>query len=306
MRKTTEQFIEESKNKFGDKFDYSNVNYINNDTKVILTCKIHNNTFEIIPRLHLFKKGGCKLCASESRRNAKQPAKKTTEQFIEESKNKFGDKFDYSKCVYTGANKEITLVCKKCNTEFIITPHNHLRRNGGCPKCAIEKVSNLKRLTQEEVLEKCKERKEYDCSKIKYIDAYTKIEIVCKKHGSFWLLPYNFYGNKQGCPHCKQSRMEREIENYLIDNNINFVHEKVFDDLLDKKLLSYDFYIPERKLLIECQGIQHYEPVEFFGGKEAFLLQKHHDWLKRKYAKKNGYKLITIPYWEENIIKLII
>ena len=69
MRKTTEQFIEDSKKKFGDKFDYSLCNYINNKTKVILICKKHNNKFEIAPKIHLFKKGGCKLCASENRKN---------------------------------------------------------------------------------------------------------------------------------------------------------------------------------------------------------------------------------------------
>lgn len=39
---------------------------------------------------------------------------------------------------------------------------------------------------------------------------------------------------------------------------------------------------------------------------KKFLLQKHHDWLKRKYAKENGYRLLTIPYWEYDNIENII
>ena len=306
MRKTTEQFIEDSKKKFGDRFDYSLCNYINNKTKVILICKKHNNKFEIAPKIHLFKKGGCKLCASENRKKSSKMLIKTTEQFIEDSKKKFGDRFDYSKCVYTGAVNNVILICKECGNEFVINAHGHLRTiDGGCKLCAIKKVSKLKRITQDEIIEKCKKRSnKYDYLKVKYIDAYTKIEIVCKKHGSFWMLPYNFYGSNQDCPKCFLSKMEEEVSNFLKSKNIKFETQKTFDNLIDIRKLSYDFYIPSKNLLIECQGEQHYKSIEIFGGEKQFRLQKHHDWLKRKYAKDNKINLIAIPYWE-NIEKIL-
>lgn len=301
MKKTTEQFIEDSKKRFGDRFDYSLCNYINNKTKVILICKKHNNKFETEPKIHLFKKGGCKLCATESRRKASKLLIKSNEQFIKDSKEKFGDKYDYSKCEYTGAVNNIILLCKECGNEFAINAHGHLRTiDGGCKNCAVKKVSETKRITQDEIIEKCKKRSDkYDYSKIKYIDAYTKIEIVCKKHGSFWMLPYNFYGNKQDCPKCFLSKMEEKVSNYLKNKNIFFETQKTFDDLIDTRKLSYDFYIPSRNLLIECQGEQHYRPVNIFGGIKQFRLQLHHDWMKRKYARDNNIKLLAIPYWED-------
>lgn len=63
--------------------------------------------------------------------------------------------------------------------------------------------------------------------------------------------------------------------------------------------LSYDFSISDEKhkyILIEYNGIQHYEANDYFGGEEQFKKQKEHDKRKRDYAKKHGYKLITIKY----------
>ena len=42
----------------------------------------------------------------------------------------------------------------------------------------------------------------YDYSKVVYKGNLEKIEIVCKKHGSFWQLPWNHQGSGRGCPKC--------------------------------------------------------------------------------------------------------
>lgn len=65
-------------------------------------------------------------------------------------------------------------------------------------------------------------------------------------------------------------------------------------------LLRYDFGVYDDagnlKCLIECQGEQHYEPVEEFGGETQFSAQKKNDDLKREYAKNIGIPLYEIPY----------
>jgi len=75
-----------------------------------------------------------------------------------------------------------------------------------------------------------------------------------------------------------------------------FESQKKFNDLKDKSYLKYDFYLPEKNTLIEFNGKQHYKEIAFFGGRKKFLKQKHHDWLKRKYAIKNNIKLLIIKY----------
>ena len=65
----TERFIETSKDMFGDRFDYKEVDYIKNTTEVILTCKMHNWKFSVKPLKHLCKgrySGGCKYCGKMS------------------------------------------------------------------------------------------------------------------------------------------------------------------------------------------------------------------------------------------------
>src|SRR5205085_4040726 len=93
----------------------------------------------------------------------------------------------------------------------------------------------------------------------------------------------------------KRSKAESRIANILHSNKITFQSQKKFRDLKgNKRLLSYDFYLPDYEILIECQGRQHSEPVEFFGGKAQFELQRDYDQRKRQYAKDNDYLLLEI------------
>ena len=134
----------------------------------------------------------------------------------------------------------------------------------------------------------------------------------------WWLLPYD--DKKTGihydfewqasiskrarganCPFLITYRGENYIKQYLQKNNISFNTQKKFSDLfgIGDSQLSYDFSISDEKhkyILIEYNGIQHYEANDYFGGEEQFKKQKEHDKRKRDYAKKHGYKLITIKY----------
>lgn len=92
---------------------------------------------------------------------------------------------------------------------------------------------------------------------------------------------------------------ERAIKDYLIKHNVPYEQEYIFPDLMgDKSCLRFDFKIESNGqiILIEFQGKQHYEPVEFFGGKEQFVLQQRYDNYKRAYCRLHGYRLIEIPY----------
>lgn len=104
-----------------------------------------------------------------------------------------------------------------------------------------------------------------------------------------------------GCPYLTTYKGEEYIKHYLQKDNISFNVQQKFSDLLGTGdgQLSYDFSIPDEKyglILIEYNGIQHYEAVEYFGGEEQFKKQKEHDKRKRDYAKKHSYKLITVKY----------
>ena len=122
------------------------------------------------------------------------------------------------------------------------------------------------------------------------------------KHFDFeWYDTINHRNNDRGCPYLTAYKGEEYIKQYLQRNNISFNIQQKFSDLFGTGggQLSYDFAMPDEKyghILIEYNGIQHYEANDYFGGETAFKKQKEHDKRKRDYAKKHGYKLITVKY----------
>ncbi len=101
------------------------------------------------------------------------------------------------------------------------------------------------------------------------------------------------------------SVMEKKVSEWLQENEFYFEPQKVYPDLRGKLgyPLSYDFLVYDAnvpKLLIECQGRQHYEPVEYFGGEKQFAVQQQNDQAKRDYAATLGITLIEIAYTMES------
>lgn len=92
---------------------------------------------------------------------------------------------------------------------------------------------------------------------------------------------------------------EQAIASYLSSNDVMYDREFSFEDLKGSAgLLRFDFKVQygNNVVLIEFQGKQHYQPVQFFGGEERFKIQQIYDSYKRAYCKKNNYHLIEIPY----------
>jgi DNA-directed RNA polymerase subunit M/transcription elongation factor TFIIS len=144
----------------------------------------------------------------------------------------------------------------------------------------------------------------YDYSKVNYFNMETKVKIICKHHGVFEQRPKDHIHAKQGCPICKQSKGEREIRNFLLEHRIEFEDQKTFEDCKFKSLLPFDFYLPAFNLCIEYDGIQHYEPINYFGGKLKFEEIKERDRIKNGYCQEKEILLLRIGYYEE-VIKIL-
>ena len=128
----------------------------------------------------------------------------------------------------------------------------------------------------------------YDYSKVEYVNAKTKVCIMCPKHGEFWQTPDDHLRGK-GCPKCNSSHMESEIRNILQENKINFVEQKKFDWL---RRQSLDFYLPDYNIAIECQGKQHFEVVDYFGGEESLTEVNKRDQNKKQLCEKHNIKIL--------------
>ena len=106
----------------------------------------------------------------------------------------------------------------------------------------------------------------------------------------------------------RASRGEIKIEEILTEANLPFEEEYIFPELRSSngRPLRFDFVIfdDDGKIdfIIEYQGRQHYEPSAKFGGKRGFYQQQYNDNKKRRFCALHGFKLLEIPYTEENLI----
>lgn len=303
-KSTTEEFIEKAKKVHGDKYDYSKVEYINAHTKVCIICPIHGE-FYASPANHL-RERGCPKCKTRKNLISNYVVSKTMtvkhhtiETFVKKAKEVHGDKYDYSKVEYKDNKTKVCIICPK-HGEFWQRPDNHLSGQG-CKKCGDLIRYENKKVYQEDWIKAATEMHngKYDYSKVKYINADTKICIICPKHGEFWQKP-SAHMQGQGCPICNESQLEKEIITFLNNENIKYEY-RYHSEWLGK--LELDFYLPKYNIAIECQGLQHFEPIKHFGGMKRFIRQVRNDNEKEKRCQEQGVTLLFYSnFKKENMI----
>lgn len=308
-----ESFIKESQDINGyEKYGYSFVFYINNDTKVKIECfKPDHGIFYQTPHAH--KRGeGCPKCRDE-RRSEVQCS--NTEEFIKKAIKVHGlGTYGYSMVEYINNHTKVKIICF-IHGVFEQTPNNHLFF--GCKKCADEKNGINHRMDTETFIKKAQEEhglNTYDYSKSIYTKANELIIIKCHLHGFFKQMAYKHLDGR-GCPHCKSSRGEKYIYKFLSEHlNLKFEKEKRFKECKFKRELPFDFYLPDYNTCIEFDGPQHFKPTYFWRGKELseneaksnYEKIKLSDSIKTNFCKNNNINLIRISYKDINNIPNIL
>lgn len=294
---TKEIFIERAKQIHGNKYDYSEVEYINANTKVKIICPIHGEFFQT-PSGHTNMKRGCPKCSHQSYPN-------TSEIFIEKARSIYGDKYTYDKVNYKNNKTPVTITCP-VHGDFNVRPDNFLH-NHGCPKCGILMTPQCVPWTKERFIEKAKSiyGDKYTYDNVDYKHSHIKVIITCLKHGDFEITPHNFFGG-HGCPHCQTSFLENKIKKLLDENNIKYIQQKTFEWLRYKGLLKLDFYLPDFNIAIECQGIQHFRSVEQFGGEIEFKIRKERDKVKKSLCEEHNIKLLYFSDTKSRTPKFVI
>ena len=286
-KKTKEEFIKEAKKKHKGKYDYSKVDYVNNRTKVCIICpKPEHGEFWQAPSNHT-QGQGCPYCGVEKKRESQTSTK---EKFIKKSHDIHGDKYDYSKVNYVNCDTKVCIICPEHeHGEFWQVPSSHLQ-GVGCPKCGVEKKRESQTSTKEEFIKKSHDihGDKYDYSKVKYVNGDTKVCIICSEHGEFCQTP-NDHLRGSGCPKCNLSHLERSVMNYLDEVGISYEYQKRFKWLGRQSL---DFYLPDYNVGIECQGLQHFESVDYFGGDKGFKNTLERDKRKKSLCEEYGIKLL--------------
>lgn len=214
---TTKEIIEQFKKRHGDTYDYSLVDYIHSQTKVKIICKDHG-MFEQLVGMH--RKGqGCAKCMYDGKRS-------NVSDVIAKFKAVHGDRYDYSFVVYTNVDTKVKILCSEHGI-FEQTPWHHTSGDG-CPKCAGKNKSQGDMVALFVQAHGCR----YNYSKVEYVGANTKVEIICSEHGSFYQTPIGHASGK-GCIKCSGTYQYNTSE--ITEKFISIHGKKYGYELVDYK-----------------------------------------------------------------------
>ena len=261
---TTDNFIEKSKIIHGDKYDYSDVKYINSMTKVNIICKNHGN-FMQAPAQHL-RGAGCGKCSGRYM---------DQEYFIKKAKIIHKDKYDYSNVIYVKNKIKVIIICS-IHGEFKQTPHDHLSGHG-CSKCA------GKYLDKEYFIERSRtiHKNKYDYSNVIYKRGDIKVEIICKKHGKFEQIPHHHLAGLgcykcNMCPSCQLWRTRGALCIYCKPKSKNQLYKKTKEwlvvNFLRQNILDHDF-IHNRSVGKDCTGGHLFPDIRFDCGHYNLIIE---------------------------------
>ena len=298
-------FIQKSQELYGDKYDYSKVEYVNNRTPITIICPEHGE-FTVTPLVHLHMNCGCKKCMQlkqaelhvqreieketerlqrKIEREKKQNTLITKYDFIKKAQKVHGNRYDYSKVEYVDKTTKVCIICP-IHGEFWQVPINHIN-GSNCPKCNIENARQTLSFTTEEFIINAKKvhGDKYDYSKVEYVNSRTPVAIICPIHGEFWQVPTMHYNEGHGCPTCNisTSKGEREVLEYLTQG-LGLTCETHCHDIIKRK--EIDIFIPSHNIAIEYNGLRWHS--------DLFISDNNYHLNKTIECAKKGIQLIHI------------
>ena len=241
-----EKFIKEATIKHNGKYDYSKVEYINNNKKVCIICPIHGEFYQA-PHYHSAGRG-CPKCGRKII---------TTETFIESAKSIYGDSYIYSQTQYINRKTPIKIICPE-HGEFQLSPLSFLtnKKSEHCPICATKKNVNETKLF--EVLQKAfpmqkiiRGYRNYKILGRKEIDIYfPQLKIGIEYQGQQHFRSVDIFGGEETL----QKQLKRDIIKIdeCINNNIKLFHFSY--DTKNIENVDYHVYTDDKILIEKIRG----------------------------------------------------
>jgi hypothetical protein len=289
--KSKKNFNKDVFNLVGDEYSVLG-NYINRHTKILMKHHVCGYEWKILPN-NFINGQRCPRCNNS--------LKYTTLSFKKKVFDLVGNEYVVLS-EYSPNKVQMKHNTKDCGYEWHIRPSSFVSQGTRCPFCSIRKSS-------EDYSKQLDER--YDGEYIlnsKYISNKKKVSIKHISCGTeFEVYPNDLLDGDTSCPNCNDPKNERRIRLCLLENNIKFIPQMKFEGLigLGGGKLSYDFYLPNKNILIEYQGEFHDGKANDFVAKNLEY-QKEHDRRKRENAKLNNINLIEIWYWDKENIENIL
>lgn len=312
FRKNVDKFRLQLTEKYNGRITLSGM-YTNARTKTTFYCNECNSRFETTPDaiLRSYVKHGCPKCANKI---TSLSLTKNEETFDKELKVKYNGRIIRLTPYKTHFGK-ITVFCSGCRMKYETTPSTLLSENTthGCRECFMYGLKGGR--TDLTLLgEFVTSNSGSDLLTKGIVKNTDKVTLKCECGERFETTPNKVKERLQfRCRFCSgdMSNMEYTTKNILDDMGVEYVQEYTSDKLRTPSggNARFDFAVIQDNLItnfIELDGIQHYEPVDFFGGKEALSKTKERDDWKTRYCIKENINLIRIPYTKKNEINKIL
>ena len=163
---------------------------------------------------------------------------------------------NYNRVEYKGSAEYVEIICLTHGV-FLQRPGNHLNGHG-CQQCGILQNKYNPRISNEKFIEQCENirgTENFDYSRVQYDGTYNLVEIICKKHGRFYISA-NYFLKGGNCPHCKAERRtswrKTGPEKKLLEHYGDIFQQFVWTVLKNKEL---DLYSEKHKLTIKVDGL---------------------------------------------------
>lgn len=234
---TTEEIIKRFKNIHGDKYDYSNFEYVNAHTKGKIICPKHGEFYQS-SNVHL-KGTQCPKCAKE---NVKRDYYKLTKNlFLQKANIKHNNKYTYNLTDFKNTKSIINIKCP-IHGWFEQNAIRHLHGQG-CPKCGNINKRDKLAITHEEFIERAniKHNNKFDYSLVDFKTNKDYVKIICPIHGIFEQR-VDMHLNRNGCPKCTGKNRTKEEFIQLA----NKIHGNKYDYSMSEYINS------EHKIKIKC------------------------------------------------------
>lgn len=270
----------------GNEYTVLSEHYVDSSTKLEMIHNYCGHKFKVTPNKFLNVGTRCPICSRHS-----FTPKSYAKWVLSNTKGKIKVLDDY-----IDFNTPLHYQCLKHNYVFYRSPISFRRSTYKCKMCKYDHISKKQRKSNILFLHELSNRHPNIVALEKYKSTHKKIKFKCLKCNHCFCAEPNSILRISGCPYCRASHGEEIIGSFLDKMKIKYEYAKRFPQCKGKRLLHYDFFLPDIRTLIEYDGLQHYKSIEFFGGKEKLKVQQKHDQIKNDYALNNGFLLYRIPY----------
>ena len=292
INSTIEQLCKKANVELVKNIDYSTFTNTTNLNLKCLTC--HNVWKPPYKKIVNYNYDKCPYC-----RGLKSPSQQEATESVElkcKERN-----YSFKPFVYSNKESKINIFCPKHNIEWESTYKNFVSDDKGCIHCGNEESAKKRTRTKDEFIQLSKQKFGEDRYKYDLVDYKlnkTSVSLICPIHGVFDITPDAHLNQKQGCPDCGRrfKVSEDKIKRLLEDNNIEYIYQ--YKNIIFGKQ-TLDFYLPEYKIGIEHQGVQHFIPNILFGGEEGYEKTKERDKKKKQICLDNNIDLLYFTYYSK-------